>query len=87
MSNEAKYVELARARIQENKNLVISSFQKGGYTIAQQIEFDEDGFKMNVPLKGAFHIKESEGLYNLRDALNVAIKKIEEEKQKSSNNC
>ena len=87
MSNDAKYVELARARVQENKDLVISSFSKGGYTIVQQVEFDEDGYKMRVPLKGAFHIKESEGLYNLRDALNVAIKIIEEEKQNSSKIC
>ena len=83
MSNDAKYVELAHARVQENKDLVISKFSRGGYTIVQQIEFDEDGYKMRVPLKGAFHIKESEGLYNLRDALNVAIKKIEEENKKT----
>lgn len=83
MSNDARYVELAHARVQENKDLVISRFSKGGYTIVQQIEFDEGDYKMKVPLKGAFHIKGSEGLYNLRDALNVAIKKIEEENKKT----
>ena len=76
MSN--KYEELARAQVQEARSLVISSFCKGGYTIAQQLEVQENDHKMNVSLKGAFHIDSIDGLYNLRDALNVAIKKIEE---------
>lgn len=32
----------------------------------------------SVFLKGAFHIDDVEGLYNLRDAINVAIKYAEE---------
>lgn len=74
----SKYNELARAQVQETRSLVISSFSKGGYTIAQQLKVQEDNHTMNVSLKGAFHIDSVDGLYNLRDALNVAIKKIEE---------
>lgn len=79
MSSNVKYKELARARVQERRSLVISSFFKGGYTIAQQLEIQENNYKMDVSLKGAFHIESIDGLYNLRDALNVAIKKIEED--------
>lgn len=78
VSNSSKYEELARAQVQQKRSLVISSFSKGGYTIAQQLEVEENNHKMNVSLKGAFHIDDIDGLYNLRDALNVAIKTIEE---------
>ena len=78
VSNGSKYEELARAQVQQKRSLVISSFSKGGYTIAQQLEVEENNHKMNVSLKGAFHIDDIDGLYNLRDALNVAIKTIEE---------
>lgn len=77
-SNCMKYDELSRAQIQQRRSLVISAFSKGGYTIAQQLEVDENGHKMNVSLKGAFHVNDIEGLYNLRDALNVAIEKSEQ---------
>lgn len=77
MSN-TKYDELARAQIQPKRNLVVSSFSKGGFTIAQQLEVEENGHKMNVSLKGAFHIEDLDGLYNLRDALNVAIQRCEQ---------
>lgn len=77
MSN-TKYDELARAQIQPKRSLVVSSFSKGGFTIAQQLEVEENGHRMNVSLKGAFHIEDLDGLYNLRDALNVAIQRCEQ---------
>ena len=39
---------------------------------------DESGKKTQVFLKGASHINDLQGLYNLRDAINLAIKKIEQ---------
>ena len=77
-----KYEELARAKVQEKRNLVVSKFFKGGYTIAQQLEVQEEGHQMQVTLKGAFHIDTIDGLYNLRDALNVAIQKVEKDLKK-----
>lgn len=77
MATVHKYEELSRAQIQEKRSLVVSSFSKGGYTIAQQLEVQENNHKMNVSLKGAFHIDNIDGLYNLRDALNEAIQKVE----------
>lgn len=75
--NNQSYIQLAKAQIQDNRNLVISSYCRGGYTIAQQVDVTDNNYKTAVTLKGAFHIADISGLYNLRDALNVAIKKIE----------
>ena len=77
-SNAIKYEELARAKVQPNRSLVISECSKNGFTIAQQLEVKEGNHTMNVFLKGALHIDDVQGLYNLRDALNVAIQKVEQ---------
>ena len=66
---KAHYTELSNAEITENRNIVISECSKGGFTVAQQLK--ADGTK--VFMKGALHIDNLEGLYNLRNALNVAI--------------
>lgn len=78
MKNDGvKYIELARAKVQPNRSLVISECSKNGFTIAQQLEVQEGNHTMNVFLKGALHIDDIQGLYNLRDALNVAIQRID----------
>lgn len=71
---KAHYIELSNAEITENRNVVISECSKGGFTVAQQLK--ADGTK--VFMKGALHIDNLEGLYNLRNALNVAIDKVAE---------
>lgn len=76
--SEMQYTKLSSAQIEENKKLVISEYSKGGFTLAQQITTKDNGKKLNVYLKGAIRIKDLSGLYNLRDALNVAIGKIEQ---------
>lgn len=73
-----KYEELAKAKIQDKRNLVLSKAFVGGYTLAQQISFMEGPKETLIFLSGAFHIDNLEGVYNLRDALNEAIKKEEE---------
>lgn len=77
MAKEAIYVELAKAKTQDRRNIVISECSKGGFTIAQQLEVDEGNRTTNVFLKGAFHINDIDGMYNLRDALNAAIMEYE----------
>lgn len=78
MSNY-QYTKLSSAQIQEKRKLVISECSKGGYTLAQQIAAEGDnGKKINIYLKGAIAVSDLSGLYNLRDALNVAIGKIEQ---------
>ena len=51
---------------------------KGGFTIAQQLEAKENDKTTSVFLKGAFHVDDIHGLYNIRDAVNLAIKVAEE---------
>lgn len=70
---DINYSEICRARIAETRNAVISKCSKGGYTLAQQLEVQENKMKTSVFLKGALHIDSLESLCELRNALNVAI--------------
>lgn len=72
------YKEISRAKITDSRNVIISNCSKGGFTIAQQLEAKENDKTMSVFLKGAFHVDDVHGLYNLRDAINLAIKVAEE---------
>jgi hypothetical protein len=69
------YTEICRAKIANTRNAVISKCSKGGYTLAQQLEVQEDKAKTSVFLKGALHIDSLESLCELRNALNVVIQK------------
>lgn len=77
--NKVEYNELAKARSSKSRNIVISSCSRGGFTIAQQIVVEEENNKSTaVFMKGAFHVDDISCLYELRDALNLALKKAEE---------
>ncbi|MGL5920456.1 MAG: hypothetical protein ACRCZQ_08150 [Bacteroidales bacterium] len=80
MYNRRQYVELAKARITESRNIIISDCGEG-YTAAQQLVAPEGTGFTTVFLKGAFHLDDLESIYNFRDALNAAISKIESEQQ------
>ena len=72
------YTKLSSAQIQEGKSLVLSACSKGGYTLAQQVSVpDGNGKRMNMYLKGAIHINDLDGIISLRNALNIAIDKLE----------
>lgn len=80
MGEKSKYFELSKAKIQESRNMVISKSDTfKGYTLAQQICIQEGNRETLLFIKGAIHVDTLEGLYNLRDALNEAI--IKEENQ------
>mgnify|MGYP000962545130 FL=1 len=81
--NKIEYHELSRAKITDSRNIVISSCSKGGFTIAQQLEAKENDKTTSVFMKGAFHVEDIHGLYNLRDAVNLAIKISEENSEDS----
>lgn len=81
--NKVEYNELSRAKVTDSRNIVISECSKGGFTIAQQLEAKENDKTTSVFMKGAFHVEDIHGLYNLRDAVNLAIK-ISEENAKDS---
>lgn len=76
--SKIEYTEFSRAKVTDSRNIVISSCSKGGFTVAQQLQAKENDKTTSVFLKGAFHVEDVNGLYNLRDAVNVAIKMAEE---------
>lgn len=76
--SKIEYNEISRAKVTDSRNIVISSCSKGGFTIAQQLEAKENDKTTSVFLKGAFHVDDIHGLYNIRDAVNLAIKVAEE---------
>lgn len=75
---KVEYNEISRAKVTDSRNIVISACSKGGFTIAQQLEAKENDKTTSVFLKGAFHVDDIHGLYNIRDAVNLAIKVTEE---------
>lgn len=81
LKNKIEYHEISKAKVTESRNVVISACSKGGFTIAQQLVAKEgDGDKVTtVFMKGAFHVDDIHGLYNLRDAINLAIQVSEED--------
>ena len=76
--SKIEYNEISRAKVTDSRNIVISNCSKGGFTIAQQLEAKENDKTTSVFLKGAFHVDDLHGLYNIRDAINLAIKVTEE---------
>ncbi len=82
--NKIEYSELTKARITDSRNIVISNCSKGGFTIAQQLEAKEGDKVTSIFMKGAFHVDDVHGLYNLRDAINLAIKMSEESDEDES---
>lgn len=76
--SKVEYNEISRAKVTDSRNIIISNCSKGGFTIAQQLEAKENDKTTSVFLKGAFHVDDIHGLYNIRDAVNLAIKVAEE---------
>lgn len=81
MSSKSKgteYTEISKARITDNRSIIISDCSRGGFTVAQRMEVTENNHTNMVYMKGAFHINDIHGLLELRDACNLAIQKIED---------
>lgn len=76
--SKTEYTEISKAAITPSRNIVISNCSRGGFTIAQQVVAKEGDRETPVFMKGAFHVDDIHGLYNLRDSLNLAIQIIEE---------
>ena len=81
--SKIEYHELSRAKVTDSRNIVISNCSKGGFTIAQQLEAKENDKTTSVFMKGARNVEYIHGLYNLRDAVNLAIKISEENSEDS----
>lgn len=73
---KSTFVEIANASISSKRQAVISRLDDGSYTIGQKMEVkDDNGSPLQIFLKGALHAADLEGIQNLRDALNVVLKK------------
>lgn len=79
MKNKVNFEELCRAKVSKIRNIVISKTSNGAFYIAQQLNvLDEDtGKNINVFLKGALKLESIDAMYALRDSINLAIEKAE----------
>lgn len=75
MAKSSCFVELANATLSSKRQAVISRLDDGSYTIGQKLEAKDGDKTINVFLKGALHAENLTALQNLRDALNVVLKK------------
>ena len=72
---KSTFVALANATLSSKSQAVISRLDDGSYTIGQKLEVKDGDKTMGVFLKGALHAEDLTALQNLRDALNVVLKK------------
>ena len=79
MKNKVNFEELCRAKVSKIRNIVISKTSNGAFYVAQQLNvLDEDtGKNINVFLKGALKLENIDAMYALRDSINLAIEKAE----------
>lgn len=79
MKNKVNFEELCRAKVSKIRNIVISKTSNGAFYVAQQLNvMDEDtGKNINVFLKGALKLENIDAMYALRDSINLAIEKAE----------
>ena len=82
--SKVEYNEIARAKVTNSRNIVVSTCSKGGFTIAQQLEANEGDKTTAVFLNGAFHVDDIHGLYNIRDAINLAISVAEKDEDEDA---
>ncbi|MGM0409137.1 MAG: hypothetical protein ACQEQF_00125 [Bacillota bacterium] len=78
-----KFKELAKVKIGENRNLVISRRSDGKISVAQQIVAESDGQVIKFFVKNAIQT-DRDGLKNIMSACNEALANdnVEDEKRK-----
>lgn len=76
--NKVSYDEVARVKMTDTRDVVISKCSKGGYTIAQKILIDKDEKPISIFLKGAIKVNDIEGLKDIKETIDMAIKKLKE---------
>lgn len=75
---ESDFVMLSKAKIKDKRLAIISENKvNSGFTIAQQLIIPDGEKIIKIFMKGSLHIGDIDGLYNLRDAINESIEKVE----------
>lgn len=75
--NKVSYDEVVRVKMSDTRDVVISKCSKGGYTIAQKILIDKDEKPTSIFLKGAIKVNDIDGLKEIKETIDMAIKKLE----------
>ena len=78
MAYKTIYIPIIEVPITEKRSLIISSCNKGGYTIAQKVYTEIDGKSAGIFLKGSIHAFDLDALKKIRDTINSAIAMVEE---------
>lgn len=82
MKSKLRFKQLASVKIGDSRSLVISSVNDSadGFTIAQQLNVQERGKTISVFLKGGIQIPDVQSLTDIRDAINVALTRLSDQK-------
>lgn len=68
---------LARTRISDTREVVISRTDSGKITVAQRMIIKEGTREVGMFMKASMHVDDKDKLIEFRNALNVAIAQIE----------
>lgn len=72
----SKFLELAKSKIKDNKNVVISmDTENNSICIAQQLVINDEGQITNIYLKHSI-ITDVNGLNELKNAIDLALEKV-----------
>lgn len=74
-----KYTQIASCAISAHRNLVISKTDRGGYTMAQQVEILDYDKPTRLFMKGATYISTLDALRDVRDMFIRAVDAAENE--------
>lgn len=74
-----KYTQIASCAISSHRNLVISKTDRGGYTMAQQVEIVDYDKPTRLFMKGATFIATLDALRDVRDMFIKAVDEAENE--------
>lgn len=72
-----KYTQIASCAISAHRNLVISETDRGGYTMAQQVEIVDYDKPTRLFMKGATYIATLDALRDVRDMFIKAVEAVE----------
>ena len=77
--NKVSYEEVARVKMSDTRDVILSKCSKGGCTIAQKIMIDGDEKPVSIFLKGAIKVNDIESLTNIKEMIEMSIEKLEKD--------
>ena len=74
--NKVSYDEVARVKMSNTRDVVISKCSKGGYTIAQKILIDKDEKPTSIFFFFSIKVNDIDGIKVIKETIDMAIKKL-----------